>query len=178
MADDIRDWLTGLGLAEHGEAFVENAIDRTILPHLTDEDLKVLGIVRLGDRKKLLLAAARLGDEVGEPPGDHSPEAAQTIETTEAERRLLTVMFCDLVGSTELSRQIDPENLREVVRRYQDAVAGAVVRYGGHVAKLLGDGVLAYFGWPHAYEDQAERAVRAGQVITPAQPNQGGNSLL
>lgn len=162
MADDIRDWLTGLGLAEHGEAFVENAIDRTILPHLTDEDLKVLGIVRLGDRKKVLLAAARLGDEVGEPPEDHSPEAAQTIEATEAERRLLTVMFCDLVGSTELSRQIDPENLREVVRRYQDAVAGAVVRYGGHVAKLLGDGVLAYFGWPHAYEDQAERAVRAG----------------
>ena len=92
-----------------------------------------------------------------------SPARASTpAPDTEAERRQLTVMFCDLVGSTELSRQLDPEDLRDVMRRYQDAVAGAITRYEGYVAKFLGDGVLAYFGWPQAHEDQAERAVRTG----------------
>ena len=161
MADDIRQWLADLGLAEHGDVFVENTIDGAILPHLTDEDLKLLGIDKLGDRKKLLLAIAQLHANVAMSPKENVATDTRTAEATGAERRLLTVMFCDLVGSTELSRQMDPEDLRQVIRHYQDAVAGAVVRYSGHVAKLLGDGVLAYFGWPHAYEDQAERAVRA-----------------
>ena len=91
--------------------------------------------------------------------------------TTEAERRQLTVMFCDLVGSTALSQRLDPEDLREVMRRYQDTVAGLVARFEGHVAKFLGDGVLAFFGWPRAYEDQAERAVRSGLAAVEAVAN-------
>jgi predicted ATPase/class 3 adenylate cyclase len=171
MPEDVRDWLASNGFAEHGDAFVENAIDGTLLPHLTDEDLRVLGIDRLGDRKRLLLAIGQLRDKAGEGAGEDAELGTRGTEGLEAEKRLLTVMFCDLVGSTELSRQMDPEDLREIIRQYQDAVSGSVVRYGGHVAKLLGDGVLAYFGWPHAYEDQAERAVRAGLAAARAVSN-------
>jgi predicted ATPase/class 3 adenylate cyclase len=160
MADDIRQWLEQLGLGEYTDAFVENRIGIDVLPDLDDDDFKDLGVA-LGDRKRVLRAIVQLGnsaavpttDEVADKPAQHS---------TAAERRQLTIMFCDLVGSTALSRQLDPEDLRDVMRRFQDAVAGAVARYGGHVAKYLGDGVLAYFGWPQAYEDQAERAVRSG----------------
>ena len=97
--------------------------------------------------------------------------AAETLPSGQAERRQLTAMFCDLVGSTELSRRLDPEDLREVMRRYQDTVAGLVARFEGHVAKFLGDGVLAFFGWPRAYEDQAERAVRSGLAAVEAVAN-------
>ncbi len=153
MTDDIRQWLETLGLENYSDAFEENRIDADVLPTLTNDDLKDIGIVAVGDRRKLSNAISTLGKQT---------EATSTERSTAAERRQLTVMFCDLVGSTELSRQLDPEDLRDVMRRYQDAVAGAVTRYGGYVAKYLGDGVLAYFGWPQAFEDQAERAVRAG----------------
>ena len=155
--NDIKGWLEDLDLGRYVEAFQANAIDIELLPDLDEADLEKMGVAALGHRKKLLRAIAELGNEPSS-----TPVAAKTPPSGQAERRQLTVMFCDLVGSTELSRQLDPEDLRDVMRRYQDAVAGAVSRYGGHVAKYLGDGVLAYFGWPQAYEDQAERAVRAG----------------
>jgi predicted ATPase/class 3 adenylate cyclase len=160
---DIAEWLEGLGLGEYAEAFAENRIDLGVLPRLTGNDLKEIGVIAAGDRRRLLDAIAPLTEQDPQS-GDEDTPAAGTPgdQRTEAERRQLTVMFCDLVGSTALSQRLDPEDLRDLMRRYQDAVAGAVTRYGGHVAKYLGDGVLAYFGWPQAYEDQAERAVRAG----------------
>ena len=122
----------------------------------------------MGHRKKLLraieaLAAAPAAIESAPSTMESSPEPSEAA-TGQAERRQLTVLFCDLVGSTELSHRLDPEDMRDLMRRYQDAVSGAVNRYEGHVAKFLGDGVLAYFGWPQAHEDQAERAVHAGLV--------------
>ena len=168
MVDDIRQWLEELGLGEYADAFEENRIDANVLPELTNDDLKDVGVLAVGDRRKLLNAISGLTERDSEPTGDGAKPASDRDankpgqRSPAAERRQLTVMFCDLVGSTELSRQLDPEDLRDVMRRYQDAVAGAVTRYGGHVAKYLGDGVLIYFGWPQAYEDQAERAVRAG----------------
>jgi class 3 adenylate cyclase/predicted ATPase len=161
MLDDIRQWLEELGLGEYVDAFVENRIDADVLSKLTSNDLKDIGVIAVGDRRKMLDAMAALS-ESGVAPNDTNAASPSEQRSMAAERRQLTVMFCDLVGSTTLSRQLDPEDLRDVMRRYQDAVAGAVTRYGGHVAKYLGDGVLAYFGWPQAYEDQAERAVRAG----------------
>ncbi len=164
MAADIREWLEGLGLDKYAEAFTENDVDLDVLPNLTEQDLKDLGL-SLGHRRKALAA---IGVLVA------SSEAISRVETAadttgpspparpDAERRQLTVLFCDLVGSTELSRRLDPEDLRELMRSYQNAVSRAVARYDGHVGKFLGDGVLAIFGWPRAYEDQAERAVRAG----------------
>ena len=161
MAHDIDQWLESLGLGQYAQAFAENDIDLEILPHLMDEDLERLGL-SLGHMRVLQVALKALS--VDETPTRPIPASSQESEPhpVGAERRQLTVMFCDLVGSTQLSQRLDPEDLRDVMRRYQDAVAGAVTRYGGHVAKYLGDGVLSYFGWPQAYEDQAERAVRAG----------------
>ena len=165
-ANAITHWLDGLGLSQYASVFTENAIDLEVLPELTEADLEILGVL-LGHRKKILKAIADLSIEAGEAAArleETETARAQELSPTlsEAERRQLTVMFCDLVGSTELSRRLDPEDLREVMRRYQDAVAGAITRYEGYVAKFLGDGVLAYFGWPQAHEDQAEQAVRAG----------------
>ena len=159
MARDIEEWLEGLGLGRYAEAFADNEIDLDALPHINEEDLKEMGVA-LGARRKLLAAITELGDSDGAATTDERPD--ERSAGAEAERRQLTVMFVDMVGSTALSAELDPEDLRGVMGRYQDAVAGAVKRYGGHVAKYLGDGVLAYFGWPQAYEDQAERAVRAG----------------
>ncbi len=161
MARDIDQWLEELGLSKYAELFTENDIDWEVLPDLEEGDLEKLGL-SLGHRKKLLKAIAALPEDAGTVDRWAEPAAASPPVHAEAERRQLTVMFCDLVGSTELSRRLDPEDLREVMRRYQDAVAGAVTRYEGYVAKFLGDGVLAYFGWPRAHEDQAQRAVRAG----------------
>jgi class 3 adenylate cyclase/predicted ATPase len=161
VARDIDQWLEGLGLSKYSGLFAENDIDWEILPDLEERDLEKLGL-SLGHRKKLLKAISALSEDAGTLDHLAKPTAASPPVHAEAERRQLTVMFCDLVGSTELSRRLDPEDLREVMRRYQDAVAGAITRYEGYVAKFLGDGVLAYFGWPQAYEDQAERAVRTG----------------
>jgi class 3 adenylate cyclase/tetratricopeptide (TPR) repeat protein len=159
MSRGIDQWLDGLGLGRYAEAFADNEIDLHALPHITEEDLKEIGVA-LGARRKLLAAIAELGDSDEPPTADERSD--ERSASAEAERRQLTVMFVDLVGSTALSQRLDPEDLRDVLRRYQDVVAAAVARYEGHVAKFLGDGVLAYFGWPQAYEDQAERAVRAG----------------
>lgn len=161
---DIAAWLESLGLEQYAQAFRKNDIDAEVLSRLTAEDLAALGVASIGHRRKLLDAIAHL----------HARETAAAAPAASrargAERRQITVMFADLVGSTALSVRLDPEEMREVLRTYQDAAAGEVARFGGHVAKFLGDGVLAYFGWPRAQEDEAERAIRAGLGIVEAVP--------
>ena len=155
----IADWLQKLGLGQYAQRFAENEIDVSVLPHLTDQDLKDIG-VPLGPRRKILAAInAETGttNATREPAASIEPKAQDT-----AERRQVTVMFSDLVGSTALSARMDPEDLREVISAYQKCVAETVQRFGGFVAKYMGDGVLVYFGYPAAHEDDAERAVRAG----------------
>ncbi len=164
MTETLRDWLVSLDLAHLTGLFEEHQVTLRDLPLLQDDDLKELGVA-LGPRRRILHAIAKsVALEEFARPDMLSDEPS----FDEAERRQLTVMFCDLVGSTEMSLRMDPEDLRDLMRRYQDVVAGSVVRYGGHVANFLGDGVLAYFGWPHAHEDQAERAVWAGLDATDA----------
>ena len=160
MSIDITGWLRELGLEQYAPAFRDNAIDARILPSLTVEDLKDLGVTSVGHRRQLLDAIAALGP--GAPAA--VPTAASGFVTTpaDAERRQLTVMFCDLVGSTALSTQFDPEDLRDLIGTYQRAVAAVVAEFDGFVAKYMGDGVLIYFGYPKAHEEDAERAVRAG----------------
>ncbi len=164
---DLRDWLRANNLEQYADAFEANDIDLDILSDLDDHDLEQLGL-SLGNRRRLLkaiaarnTAAVSISSEHKAPSPDESSPAAQQLGFGEAERRQVTVMFADMVGSTALSAKIDPELLSGVIRRYQDAAAGAIGRYGGFVAKFMGDGVLAYFGFPHAFEDAAERAVRA-----------------
>ena len=169
---DIVLWLRSLGLGKYEAAFRENEIDETVLPSLTAENLKELGVGALGHRLKLLDAIAALRtDASGKTP---SVDAATTSSAPSAspedraERRQVTVMFSDLVGSTALSARMDPEDLREVISAYQKCVAETVQRFGGFVAKYMGDGVLVYFGYPQAHEDDAERAVRAGLELVTA----------
>jgi class 3 adenylate cyclase len=152
--DSVSRWLEELGLSQYAPTFAENDIDEEVLADLADEDLEKLGVT-LGHRKKILRALA------GRPAGNAYPSTAGNI-TAEAERRQLTVMFCDLAGSTELSQRLDAEDLREINRAYQDACREAIETFGGFVARYMGDGVLAYFGYPRAHEDDAERGVRAG----------------
>jgi class 3 adenylate cyclase len=159
-AVDISAWLRELGLERYEQAFQKGEIDPAILPELTDADLKELGIP-LGPRKQLLKAISALAAGTG-------PPSARDTRRPEAERRQLTVMFADLVGSTELAARLDPEDMGRLIRAYQDRCAQVVERWGGHVAKYMGDGVLAYFGWPQAHEDEAERAVRAGLELVTA----------
>src|SRR5258707_3595899 len=156
---DIETWLRGLGLQQYLAAFRDNAIDAEILPELTDADLERLGVV-LGHRKRVLKAIATLAAPT--PVVKATPVGPAPSHGDGAERRHLTVMFCDLVGSTALSARMDPEDLREVISTYQKCVAETVRRFDGFLAKYMGDGVLAYFGYPQAHEDDAERAVRAG----------------
>ncbi|MBV8506018.1 MAG: hypothetical protein JOZ11_09460, partial [Alphaproteobacteria bacterium] len=167
---DVGGWLRNLGLGQYEALFRASDIDADILPELTEIDLEKLG-VSLGHRKRLLRAISGLasaGPSGGSPlpnpplPGRDPGITGEGRVGVEAERRQLTVMFCDLVGSTALSVRFDPEELREEIRAYQNAVSGVVARYDGFVAKYMGDGVLAYFGYPRAHEDDAERAVRAG----------------
>jgi class 3 adenylate cyclase/tetratricopeptide (TPR) repeat protein len=155
---DLRDWLRGNKLEQYADAFESNDIDLDILAELSDSDLEQLGL-SLGNRRRLLKAIA---DRVA---GVAQPKPSDPESSGDAERRQVTVLFADMVGSTALSRKIDPELLGGLIRRYQDAVAGAIGRYGGFVAKFMGDGVLAYFGFPRAFEDAAERAVRAAIAI-------------
>ncbi|MBV8488207.1 MAG: AAA family ATPase, partial [Planctomycetaceae bacterium] len=160
---DLGHWLRSLGLGNYEAAFRDNAIDDTVLSGLTVEDLKELGVNLVGHRRKLLDAIAALRVDVG--PDGALPESPSTIDRSHkiaAERRQVTVVFSDLVGSTALSASMDPEDLREVISSYQNSVAQTVRRFDGFVAKYLGDGVLAYFGYPQAHEDDAERAVLAG----------------
>ena len=163
MARDIDQWLQGLGLSKYSGLFAENEIGLDVLPDLTEVDLKDLGIP-LGDRKRLLKSIVSLSDR----PAESSTPEARPAPSVEAERRQLTVMFCDMVGSTALSSQLDPEDMREVIRAYQNVCRGVISRFEGHVAKYMGDGVLAYFGYPQAHEDDAERAVRAGLELSEA----------
>src|SRR3984957_16599341 len=163
---DVAAWLQGLGLERYVPAFLENRIEADILPSLTVEDLKDLGVTLVGDRRRLLDAIAALGAAV--PPAATPVAAPDAPAPAEAERRQLTVMFCDLVGSTALSARLDPEDLREVIGAYHRAVAQVVAGFDGFVAKYMGDGVLAYFGYPRAHEDDAERAVRAGLGLIEA----------
>ena len=156
---DLGGWLRSLGLDQYEATFRANEIDTDVLPELTEIDLEKLG-VPLGHRKRLLKAIAGLGAAEKLPPA--SAPAPVRPDTDAAERRQVTVMFSDLVGSTALSARMDPEDLREVISAYQKCVAETVRRFGGFVAKYMGDGVLVYFGYPQAHEDDAERAVRAG----------------
>jgi class 3 adenylate cyclase/predicted ATPase len=169
VARNIDQWLKELGLSKYSELFAENEVDLEVLPDLTEQDLKDLAIP-LGHRKKMLKAIAMLSedaDKVGhaaEPAADWPPAHA------EAERRQLTVMFCDLAGSTELSTRLDPEDLQDVIRGYQETVTAVIREFDGFIAKYMGDGVLVYFGYPQAHEDDAERAVRAGLAIIDGMP--------
>ena len=156
---DIDGWLRGIGLAEYAEMFRANDIDIDLLGQLTNDDLKDIGVVSLGHRKKLLSAIAELAGIV---PSTQQLGLSEPRGQDSAERRQVTVMFSDLVGSTALSGRMDPEDLRELISAYQTCVAETVRRHGGFVAKYLGDGVLVYFGYPQAHEDDAEQAVRAG----------------
>ncbi len=173
---EITTWLRGLGLERYEQAFRDNAISIEILSKLTADDLKDIGVTVVGHRRALLeaIASLQIGPELASiaaapTTGTRAPPAApQTASPTQAERRQLTVMFVDLVGSTALAHRLDPEEMGEILHAYQDAVAGMVGRFEGHVAKFMGDGVLAYFGWPRAQEDAAERAVRAGLAIVKA----------
>jgi class 3 adenylate cyclase/predicted ATPase len=161
----IEDWLEKLGLGQYAQRFAENEIDISVLPHLSDQDLKDIG-VPLGHRRKMLVAIGELAGvarATPEPTVRTEPKPQDT-----AERRQVTVMFSDLVGSTALSARMDPEDLREVISAYQQCVAEIVRRFGGFVAKYMGDGVLVYFGYPQAHEDDAERSVRAGLELIAA----------
>jgi class 3 adenylate cyclase len=161
----IADWLEKLGMSEYAQRFAENKIDVSVLRHLTDQDLKDIGVA-LGHRRKILAAISDLGGTTPvttEPAAGSEPKAQDT-----AERRQVTVMFSDLVDSTAVSTRMHPEDLREVISAYQKCVAETVRRHGGFVAKYMGDGVLIYFGYPQAHEDDAERAVRAGLELIAA----------
>ncbi|MEE8291083.1 MAG: adenylate/guanylate cyclase domain-containing protein, partial [Candidatus Tectomicrobia bacterium] len=164
MARDIDQWLKELGLSKYSELFAENEVDLEVLPDLTEQDLKDLAIP-LGHRKKLLKAIAALSEDADKVGHAAEPAAASPPAHAEAERRQLTVMFCDLVGSTALSTNLDPEDLRELIASFQDKCREAIQRYAGFIAKYMGDGVLVYFGYPQAHEDDAERSVRAGLDI-------------
>jgi class 3 adenylate cyclase/predicted ATPase len=157
---EVAAWLHGLGLERYVPAFRDNEIDWEVLPKLTSEDLREIGVAAIGHRRKLLDAIAALGTEM--PAAAVTAASRDAPAQADAERRQLSVMFCDLVGSTALSTRFDPEDLREVIASYHRAVAEIVARFDGFVAKYMGDGVLVYFGYPRAHEDDAERAVRAG----------------
>jgi class 3 adenylate cyclase/tetratricopeptide (TPR) repeat protein len=167
---EIAAWLGSLGLERYEPAFRENEIDLDVLPELTEADLLSLGLP-LGPRRKLLKAIAELrGGTASAAVAEESPKAPVRATTFEAERRQLTVMFCDLVGSTALSTRLDPEDLRAVIGAYHRCVAAVIERSGGYIAKYMGDGALAYFGYPRADEHDAERAVRAGLALVDAVP--------
>ncbi|HZB92184.1 MAG TPA: adenylate/guanylate cyclase domain-containing protein, partial [Stellaceae bacterium] len=160
---DLRAWLRSINFEQYADAFEANDVDLDILPELTEQDLAALG-VSLGNRRRLRKAIAERTVDAGPRSAKLVPASGPKLDPTasaEAERRQVTVLFCDLVGSTALSGTVDPELLGAMIRRYQDAAAGAIGRFGGFVAKFMGDGVLAYFGFPRAFEDAAERAVRA-----------------
>ena len=171
--DALTAWLQTLGLERYAQLFAESEVDLEALCLLGEQDFEKLG-VPLGPTEKLLKAIAELN---GAPASAGTPHAVQDQMHTarapgaEAERRQLTVMFCDLVGSTELATKLDPEQLRDLMQAYQRACGEVIERYEGHVAQYLGDGLMVYFGWPRAHEDDAVRAIRAGLEMTQAVSN-------
>jgi class 3 adenylate cyclase len=163
---DVAAWLHDLGLERYAQAFRDHDIDPEILPKLTGDDLSAIGVASLGHRRKLLEAIAALTAAAAPTAALAASETEHArSRKSEAERRQLTVLFCDLVGSTALAAVLDPEDLREVIGAYHRCVAETVARFDGFVAKYMGDGVLIYFGYPQAHEDDAERAVRAGLAL-------------
>jgi len=167
-AMDIGDWLRELALPEYEAVFRANAVDLQALPELTETDLEKLGVL-LGHRKRMLRAIA--GFEVPSPPVSSLPAQVEpALPQHGAQRRQLTVMFCDLVGSTPLSARLDPEDLRDLIANYHKTVTAIVDSFGGFVARYVGDGLLVYFGYPRAHEEAAERALRAALAVTDAVP--------
>jgi class 3 adenylate cyclase/tetratricopeptide (TPR) repeat protein len=161
IVSTITEWLASLGLSEYTDRFVENGIDVSVLSELTEQDFERLGVL-LGHRRKMLRAIRDLGNP---PVAATTPPVPDSTRQDDAERRQLTVMFTDLVGSTALSTKLDPEDLREIISAYHRRCAEVIVKHGGFVARYMGDGILAYFGYPQAHEDDAERAVRAGLAL-------------
>jgi class 3 adenylate cyclase len=167
---DVGGWLRNLGLDKYEAVFRENGIDEQVLRHVTAEDLREIGVATVGDRRKLLAAISELAapspsTELRPPP---SPAVRPKAAEVSAERRPITVMFCDLVGSTSLAAKLDAEDWRTLVNTYLDEASAVVTGLGGHVLKKLGDGLMALFGYPHAQENDAERAVRAALAIQRA----------
>jgi class 3 adenylate cyclase/predicted ATPase len=176
---DLGGWLRSLGLEQYEATFRDNAINEKVLPNLTAEDLKDMGVGIVGHRRMLLDAIALLrADGSAKAPPAEAPSTLPKPSQDTAERRQVTVMFSDLVGSTALAGRMDPEDLREVISAYQKCVAETVQRFGGFVAKYMGDGVLVYFGYPLAHEDDAERAVRAGLELVAEVSNLKTNASL
>ncbi len=161
---DLGEWLRGLGLGQYETSFHENGVDAEVLPDLTDADLEKLGVL-LGHRKRLLKAIAGLSSVAGEPVSGRPAAKPEPKPHDAAERCQLTVMFCDLVGSTAMSARLDPEDMRAIIAAYHKCCASLIEQNGGFVAKYMGDGALAYFGYPQAHEHDGERAVRAGLAI-------------
>jgi len=170
---DVGDWLRSLGLSQFEDVFRDNGVDGAVLPKLTVDDLKEMGVAGVGHRRKIIAAIEELNAssavtaETAKLASTTSPASAPQ-STDSAERRQVTVMFSDLVGSTALSARLDPEDLREIISAYQKCVADSVLRFDGFLAKYMGDGVLVYFGYPLAHEDDAERAVRTGLELIAA----------
>jgi class 3 adenylate cyclase/tetratricopeptide (TPR) repeat protein len=166
---DIREWLTEIGLEKYATVLAEHEITIEVLPDLTESDIDRLALPT-GPRRRLMVAIQAFGAAIRAQSSIQSPETAvaQATDSREAERRQLTVMFCDLVGSTALSERLDPEELRELMQAYRKAAGEVVARYEGHVAQYLGDGLMVYFGWPSAHEDDAERCVRTALEIVRA----------
>jgi class 3 adenylate cyclase len=162
---DVGGWLRGLGLGQYEEQFRDNKIDADLLPRLTVDDLKDIGVSVVGDRRRLLDAIAVIA---GAGPSSQTKSAPSKGHQASAERRPITVMFCDLVGSTSLAAKLDAEDWRSLVNAYLDEASAAVTGLGGHVLKKLGDGLMALFGYPQAQENDAERAVRAALAIQRA----------
>ena len=178
---DVTEWLRSLGLERYAATFRENEVSADLVPKLTAQDLQDLGITAVGHRRRLLDAITALRDEAGFPGGrpgrSAAPPPASTygdqVSEAVAERRHITVLFCDLVGSTPLSTRLDPEDLQQVLETYRTSVVAAVTAKGGYVALFVGDGVLAYFGWPNADEAHADSAVRATlAAIEAVRPHQ------
>ena len=183
MAGDVRAWLEGLGLSKYAEAFAKNDIGLDVLQYLTEDHLKEIG-ASLGDRVRLLNAIQALQSaslvavaaieasptiaSIAAVPAPSGQPAERRVLRGESERRQLTVMFCDLVGSTEMSTRLDPEDLQDLIRVYHDTCSRVIAEYNGYIAKFMGDGVLAYFGYPQAQEKDAERAARAGLALVNA----------
>src|SRR3954452_12841414 len=168
---DVGQWLKSLGLGQYAMAFRENAVDAELLPTLTGDDLKDLGVTLVGHRRRLLDAIAKFQNDsapsqAARAPGDHPTSIpADDAVSPSGERRQLTVMFCDLVGSTALGEKLDPEELRDLLHAYRTLCGDVIARYDGFIARYVGDGILTYFGWPTAHEADAERAVRAALEI-------------
>ena len=170
---EIGQWLRGLGLQSYEQAFRDNGIDLDVLSRLTADDLREIGVLAVGHRRKIL-------DAIGKLATTASTDEPSPIVFPHAERRQLTVMFCDLVGSTALSARLDPEDMQELLRAYQSKVSDVVSGFGGYISKFLGDGVLVYFGYPQAHEDDSERAIRAGLSLARGigQLNKAGGEPL